>query len=126
MPHVSPLEGLNEAFLDLDALRERSGAAPWRAALVGTPGLRVVLLRWPAGFATVPHNHPGAEEIFLVIDGQARFTIGDRPERAVGPGELMLARRGERHAIRVPEGGPDLVLLAAVAPNEDVANETIE
>jgi quercetin dioxygenase-like cupin family protein len=126
MPHVTPLEGLNEAFLNLGALRKRSDAPPWRTALVGTPGLRVVLLNWPPGFATVPHLHPGAEEIFLVLDGQACFTIGERPERTVGPGELMLAQRGERHSIRVPERGPDLVLLAAVAPNQDVSNETIE
>jgi quercetin dioxygenase-like cupin family protein len=126
MPYVTVAEGLNQAFLDLGSLRERTDAAPWRTALVGMPGLRVVLQRWPPGFATVPHHHPGAEEIFLVIDGQARFTIGDRPERTVGPGELMLAQRGERHSIRVPEDGRDLVLLAAVAPNEDVPNETIE
>ena len=125
MPYVTVAEGLNEAFLDLGALQERTDA-PWRTALVGTPRLRMVLLRWPPGFTTVPHHHPGAEEIFLVLDGQACFTIGDRPERTVSPGALMLAQRGERHSIRVPEDGRDLVLLAAVAPNEDVPNETIE
>jgi hypothetical protein len=38
----------------------------------------------------------------------------------------MLAERGVRHAIRVPPEGEPLVLLAAVAPNEDVRDETIE
>jgi len=53
------------------------------------------------------------------------FMIGDEPEREVGPGQFMLAMRGVRHAIRVPEGEP-LLLVAAVAPNEDWPDETIE
>jgi quercetin dioxygenase-like cupin family protein len=126
MPYLPPSEALNEAFVDLDALGERMGPTPWRAALVGTPGLRVVVLRWPPAYATVPHRHPGADEIFLVLEGRAWFTIGDEPERSVGPGELVLARCGQRHAIRVPDDGAGLVLLAAVAPNEDVPDEAVE
>ena len=126
MPYVPAKEGLNEAFLDLDAHRLPMAEAPWRVGLTGTPGLRVVLLGWPPGFATVPHRHPRADEIFLVVEGRARFAIGDEPERSVGPGELAFARRGERHAIRVPGDGPGLVLLAAVAPNEDLPDETVE
>lgn len=126
MPYVPSADALNEAFVDLAALRERMGPPPWRVALVGSPRLRVVLLRWPPGFATVAHHHPGADEIFLVVDGHAEFTIGDEPARTLGPGELALARRGERHAIRVPAGGSELVLLAAVAPNEDLPDEAVE
>ena len=125
MPHVARGEALDRAFMDLDALAAELGPPPWRACLVGTPALRVVLLHWPAGFATVPHVHPAAEEVFQVIRGRARFAIGDEPESEVGPGEFMLARRGVRHVIRVPEGVP-LMLLAAVAPNEDRPDETIE
>jgi mannose-6-phosphate isomerase-like protein (cupin superfamily) len=125
MPYVAESEALNGPFLELDAIAGGLGAAPWRASLVGTPSMRVVLLHWPPGYATVPHHHPRAEEIFLVISGRACFTIGDRPEREVGPGELMLAKRGELHAIRVPDGAP-LMLLAAVGPNEAGPGETIE
>jgi quercetin dioxygenase-like cupin family protein len=125
MPYVAEGEALDRPFQDLDALAGELGPAPWRACLVGTPALRVVLLHWPPGFATVPHVHPAAEEIFQVIRGRACFTIDHEPEREVGPGEFMLARRGARHAIRVPEGAP-LTLLAAVAPNEDRPDETIE
>jgi quercetin dioxygenase-like cupin family protein len=60
-----------------------------------------------------------------VIRGHAFFAIGDEPEREVGPGEFMLAMRGVRHAIRVPERAP-VMLLAAVAPNEDRPDETVE
>ena len=83
-----------------------------------------MLLHWPPGFATVPHLHPAAEEIFQVLRGRAAFTIGDDPEREVRPGEFMLARRGVLHAIRVPDG--QSAPPAAVGPNEDGADETIE
>ena len=125
MPYVALGEALDLPFVDLDGLAERMGPPPWRSCIVGTPGLRVLLLHWEAGFATIPHVHPAAEEIFQVIRGRAMFTIGDEPEREVGPGEILLALRGVRHAIRVPDGEP-LLLLAAVAPNEDWPEETIE
>ena len=125
MPHVADGEALDRPFLDLEALAAELGPPPWRSCLVGTPRMRVVLLHWPAGFATVPHRHPGAEEIFRVVRGRALFTIGDEAERAVGPGDFMFARCGVRHSIRVPDGEP-LLLLASVAPNEDRPDETIE
>jgi mannose-6-phosphate isomerase-like protein (cupin superfamily) len=125
MPHVAEGEALDLPFVDLDALADEMGPPPWRSCVVGTPGLRVLLLYWEPGFATIPHVHPSAEEIFKVVRGRALFTIGDEPEREVGPGMFLLAKRGVRHAIRVPEGEP-LLLLAAVAPNEDWPDETIE
>lgn len=125
MPYVTDGEAVNRPFLDLDSLADDLGSPPWRACIVGSPGMRVILLHWPAGYSTVPHVHPVAEEIFQVIRGRAVFTIGDQPEREVGPGSFVLATRGELHAIRVPEGAP-LLLLAAVAPNEDHPDETIE
>ena len=125
MPFVPAGEGLDRSFVHLDDLAARMGDLPWRAMLVGTVGLRVVLLRWPPGYGTVPHVHPNAEETFLVLDGRAIFAIGDEPEREVGRGAFMLAPRGVLHAIRVPEGAP-VTLLASVAPNEDRPDETIE
>ena len=125
MPYVPDGEAFDLPFLDMDALSRDLGPPPWRTCLVGTPGLRVLLLHWPPGFATIPHFHPGAEEIFQVVRGRAFFTIGETPEREVGPGTFLLAKRGVRHAIRVPEGAP-LLLIAAVAPNEDRPDETIE
>lgn len=125
MPFVSEAEALNSPFGDLEALARGAGEMPWRLALVGTPGLRVTYHGFPPGFSTVPHRHPHAEEIFTVLTGRALFTIGDEPEREVGPGELVLALRGVRHRIRVRPTGP-MTMLAAVAPNEDRPDETIE
>ena len=125
MPFVPAGDGLDLPSVDLDALDARMGDPPWRSMLVGTGGLRVVLLRWPPGYRTVPHVHPGAEEIFLVLAGRAVFSIGDDRAIEAGPGSFLLAPRGVLHAIRVA-GREDLRLLAAVAPNEDRIDETIE
>jgi mannose-6-phosphate isomerase-like protein (cupin superfamily) len=126
MPFVAPGEGLDLPFADLDAIARAHGDGPWRVALLGTPRLRTVLVHWGPGHATVPHVHPRADEIFVILSGRAVFAIGDEPEREVGPGEFMYAAPGVRHAIRVPEGGGPVTLIAAVAPNEDVEVETIE
>src|SRR5450756_3201731 len=75
MPFVSGNDAFNRPIQDLEALARESGEAPWRLALVGTLGLRVVFLGWPAGYSTVPHLHPSAEEIFKVVSGRALFTI---------------------------------------------------
>ncbi len=129
MPFVPAGDGLDLPSVDLDALAARMGDPPWRAMLAGTGGLRVVVLRWPPGYATVPHVHPGAEEIFLVLAGRAVFSIGDQPPIDALPGTFLFAPRGVLHAIRVPDDAGDdgpMTLLAAVAPNEDRPDETIE
>lgn len=126
MPYVPDDEALNIPFADLDALAAAAGPMPWRIAVVGTSGMRLTYHGFGPGFATIPHMHPRAEEFFKVLRGVALFTIGDEPERAVGPGDLVLAMRGVRHRIRVAEDGEPTILLAAVAPNEDRPDETVE
>jgi mannose-6-phosphate isomerase-like protein (cupin superfamily) len=126
MPYVSAAEGLNEPFFDLTEVRMAMGQLPGRAALIGTSGLRVVLLHWPPGYQTVPHYHPHADEIFIPLEGRAVFTIGEGAGRDMGPGQLAFAPSGTWHTICVPPDGEPLVLLAAVAPNENLQDETVE
>lgn len=125
MPNVVKGDALNRPFLDLDALARWQGLPPWQTCLVGTPGLRVDLYHWPAGSATVPHVHSSSEGTFQVLRGRAVFAIGNAPEREVGPGEFMFARRGVPHSISVMDDAP-LLLLVAVAPNDEGTDETIE
>lgn len=125
MPYVAPGESLDRSFLDLDRLAAEAGPAPWRIALAGSPEMRVVLIAWPAGHATIPHRHPGAVESFTVVRGRALFTIGDEPEREVPTGGFAIAMRDVPHAIRVPDD-TDLLLLATVSPNEDRPDEQID
>ncbi len=127
MPYVAPDQALGSRLADVEALEGEMGDPPWRVALIGTPALRVVLVRWPAGYATVPHRHPHADEIFQVVRGRAVFTFGDADEEVhAGPGQVLHAAVGVRHAIRVPAGDGPLTLLAAVAPNEDRPDEAVE
>lgn len=126
MPYVPPAEALGRSLADLEAIAAGMGEPPWRVALVGTPALRVVLIRWPAGHATVPHVHPHADEVFQVVDGSALFAIGEADEIEAGPGDFVHAGVGVPHAIRVPDDGGPLTLLAAVAPNEDRPDEVVE
>ena len=88
-------------------------------------GVRAVLLGWPPGFATIPHVHPGASELFAVQSGRLGFRLADRPEVELIPGSFLVARPGELHGLRVL-GDQPAVLLAIVGPNEDRADEQIE
>jgi quercetin dioxygenase-like cupin family protein len=126
MPYVPPTEALGRQSADLEAVADGMGEPPWRVALVGTPALRVVLVRWPAGYATVPHVHPHADEVFQVLRGRALFALGEAEEIEAGPGDFLHAGVGVPHAIRVPADGAPVTLLASVAPNEDRADEAVE
>lgn len=125
MPYVPDADATARPLADLDALARDRGPGPWRVALAGDAGARAVLLGWPAGFASIPHLHPGASEIFLVRAGRIGFRLDDRPEVALGPGSFLVARPGELHGLRVLDDAP-AVLLAIVGPNEDRPDEMIE
>ena len=126
MPFVSEAEALDVPLQDLEALARDAGEMPWRLALVGTAGLRVTYHGFPAGFSTVPHRHPHAEEIFKVLSGRALFTIGDEPEREADPGSSCSPCAASDTVIRVADDAGPMIMLAAVAPNEDRPDETIE
>ena len=97
----------------------------WRAVPAGDPAIRVVLLGWPPGFATIPHHHPHAPEVFEVVEGRLGFRLDEREEVEAGPGTLLLARCGQIHGLRVVGECP-LVIAATVAPNLDWPDEVIE
>ena len=125
MPYDAPDSGLNRPTISFAELDASHGAAPWRAPLVASPSVRIVLLCMTAGTQTVPHYHPRAVEAFQVIRGVVGLTIGDAPELITEPGSVVLAPRGVVHGIRVP--GPDSALLmCTVAPNEDAPDEQVE
>jgi quercetin dioxygenase-like cupin family protein len=126
MPFVPTAEALNWSQLDLDQLSREQGPPPWRVALIGADSARWVLIEWPPGYATVPHRHPYAQEVFLVLRGQAAFSFGEDPApRRCGRGTLLFAAPDVLHTI-VVEGAEPLLLLCALAPNEDRVDETVE
>jgi quercetin dioxygenase-like cupin family protein len=124
MPYVPPSEALNVVSTDLTVLAGEQGPAPWRMPLVGAGQVRQVLIAYPPGFVSVPHHHPNAVETFLVLDGDATFTIGDQVCPAVRS-TLLWSPAGVQHTIEVT-GMRDLVFLASISPNEDRPDETLQ
>ena len=125
MPYVDPSEALDRTAVDLHALARELGPGTWRQPLVADRASRWVLLAWEPGMSTVPHRHPGAGEVFVVVEGRLGLRLGDEPEIEAGPGTLLRARPDAVHALRVI-GGDRLLLIASVAPNESRPDETIE
>ena len=68
----------------------------------------------PPGGATEPHRHPEAEEIYYILSGAGRMTVGDET-RDVGPLDAILIPPGARHTI-ANTGAVDLVFLCCCAP----------
>jgi quercetin dioxygenase-like cupin family protein len=60
------------------------------------------------------HTHEGQDKLYLVLEGNGVVTVRDQSSR-VDPGDLVLAKSNEPHALRNP--GPDrLVVMAVMAP----------
>lgn len=67
-----------------------------------------------AGQEQVVHSHPDSDKVYFVLDGVARFQIGDE-SREVGSGFAVWAPAGKPHAVH--NAGPEpLSLLVFMAP----------
>ena len=101
--------------VDLGAVAEEQRRSPRRyRETLRTTGLSVGLYRLAAGSEDEQRPH-GEEEVYLVLEGHARFRMGDE-DFAVGPGLLIAvpARVEHRfHSIR-----EDLMALVFFAPAE--------
>lgn len=58
--------------------------------------------------STIGHHVNDKDEIYYVLSGRGVLTLNDEV-RDVGPGDAILTRNGDRHAL-VQQGGEDLVL----------------
>ena len=81
------------------------------------PALSAGLYVLPAGGVDGQSPH-GEDEVYIVMDGAARFTAGD-DDRAVGPGDVLYVRRGVEHRFHSIE--EDLRVLVVFAPAEGSA-----
>ena len=83
--------------------------------VVVMPEIRGRFLRMEPGEVGPFHSHDVGHEVFLVLEGRAEFEI--EGHRAVlGPGQLCLARAGERHEVRVVGDAP-MTLFLTVTPH---------
>ena len=70
--------------------------------------------RLPAGARTTPHHHPRTEEVYYILSGTARMTIGQE-QKPVGPGDAIAIPPGAVHTIE-NTGAETLVFLCCCAP----------
>lgn len=72
----------------------------------------------PPGAATQAHLHPQTEELYYILQGEARMAIeGER--RAVGPGDAIAILPGQKHQIRNTGKGALVFLCCCVPAYED-------
>jgi len=80
-----------------------------------SPKLRGRFLRHEPGERGPFHSHDLGDELFLILQGQCEFAIDD--DRAVlGPGQLCVARAGQKHEIQVI-GEEPMIMFLVVAPH---------
>lgn len=124
MPYVDPAAALNAAVTKIATEPLADGEGFGRLALVANASMRLVQLTFPPGFRTIPHYHPRAGELFLIVAGSAEFRFDADPPIDATPGHLLYAAEGVVHEIAA---GPDGVrFLAGVGPNEDAPDEQVE
>ena len=79
------------------------------------PTMRGRFLRHEPGEVGPFHSHDIGDELFLILRGQCEFTIdGDRA--VLGPGQLCVARAGQKHEVRVV-GDEPMIMFLVVAPH---------
>ena len=98
---------------DLDAARQAAGKAYFEFKSV--PGLSGGLYVLEAG-ATDPQSPHTEDELYVVMSGRARVTVGD-DVRDVRPGSVIFVGTGVVH--RFHDIAERLVLLVAFGPAED-------
>jgi len=85
-----------------------------KADLVRTDNVLAGLNCFEPGQEHQLHTHPGQDKLYYVLEGAGEVTVGDRSE-SVGPGDLVLARSDEPHAMANP-GPAKLVVMVVMAP----------
>ncbi|MEJ2541063.1 MAG: cupin domain-containing protein [Gemmatimonadota bacterium] len=70
----------------------------------GTQGSVMISQILADGFSTGRHVHLEADELFYVVTGEGRVSLGDQ-EHVVTAGYVIFAPAGSEHRLRVDDGG---------------------
>lgn len=61
------------------------------------------------------HDHSDQDKVYVVMEGQGRFTVGATVQDA-GPGEVVWAAAGVPHGVENTDDSERLVVLICIAP----------
>ena len=80
-----------------------------------TPQIRSRFLRMEPGAVAERHSHDLGHEIFLILEGKARFEISGEVAE-LGPGQMCVARIDEPHQVSVI-GDEPMTMYLSVTPH---------
>lgn len=80
-----------------------------------TPQIRSRFMRMEPGEDSGAHSHDLGQEVFLVLQGRAEFTI-DGESKEVGPGQMCVALVDQLHSLRVV-GDEPMTMYLSVTPH---------
>ncbi len=80
-----------------------------------TPEIRARFLQVDVGHTAQSHTHDLGHEIFLILQGQAEFTIEGHAE-VLGPGQMCIALTDEMHQVR-NVGDEPVIMYLSVTPH---------
>ena len=80
-----------------------------------TPEIRSRFMRMEPGTVSPGHTHDLGHEIFLILQGQAEFTI-EGETAVLGPGQVCFARAHEWHEVRAL-GDEPMIMYLSVTPH---------
>jgi quercetin dioxygenase-like cupin family protein len=80
-----------------------------------TPQIRSRFLRMEPGTVSERHSHDLGHEIFLILEGNARFEISGQVAE-LGPGQMCVARIDEPHKVSVI-GSKPMTMYLSVTPH---------
>jgi quercetin dioxygenase-like cupin family protein len=80
-----------------------------------TPEIRARIMRFEPHELSSGHTHDLGHEMFVVLDGQAEFSI-EGQVAVLGPAQACVARAGQWHEVRAVGDGP-MTLYLSVTPH---------
>lgn len=99
------------AYVAPDRAIARQIAAPGNSRLRSHSIAHITI---SAGASVTPHVHRVTEEVYHVVSGGGRMHLAGE-EADLGPGETVVIRPGERHAITA-HAESDLVMIVTCVP----------
>jgi quercetin dioxygenase-like cupin family protein len=101
-------------WVRLEEQRRFSGEKMVKVGLFETERFFCDLYCFKPGQVQKPHTHAGSDKVYVVLEGQGRFRVGEE-ERELGEGTAVFAPAGIEHGVVNPGPGR-LILLVFMAP----------